>query len=90
MSLNELKATLSNVDLIVGNDTGPTYIGWANNIPTILLFGTTPISRMFENKTTKIIKSKTAKYQDKLDKNDFSINEIEVDEIMERIDEFFS
>ena len=90
MSLNELKATISNADLVIGNDTGPTYIGWANNIPTILLYGTTPISRMYENKTTKIIKSKTAKYLDKLDKEDFSINDIEVDEIMEKIDELFS
>jgi len=90
MSLNELKATISNADLIIGNDTGPTYIGWANNIPTILLYGTTPISRMYENKTTKIIKSKTAKYLDKLDKEDFSIKDIEVDEIMEKIDEIFS
>ena len=88
MSLNELKATLSNVDLIIGNDTGPTYIGWANNVPTILLYGTTPISRVYENKTTKIIKSKTAKYMDKLVKNDFSIKDIEVEEILEKIDEF--
>ena len=88
MTLNELKATLSNADLIIGNDTGPTYIGWANNIPTILLFGTTPVSRMYENKTTKIIKSKTAKYLDRLDKNDFSVKDIEVKEIMEKINEF--
>ena len=88
MNLNELKATLCNVDLIIGNDTGPTYIGWANNIPTILLYGTTPISRIYENNTTKIVKSKTAKYLDKLDKLDFSINDITVDEIMEKIDEF--
>ena len=90
MNLNDLKATISNADLVIGNDTGPTYIGWANNIPTILLFGTTPISRMYENKTTKIIKSKTAKYLNKLDKTDFSINDIEVYEIMEKIDELFS
>jgi len=90
MSLNELKATISNADLIIGNDTGPTYIGWANNIPTILLYGTTPISRMYENKTTKIIKSKTANYLDKLDKDDFSINDIEVEDIMEKIDELFN
>ena len=90
MDLNDLKAIISNADLVIGNDTGPTYIGWANNIPTILLFGTTPISRIYENKTTKIVKSKTAKYLDKLDKNDFSINDIEVSEIMEKIDELFS
>ena len=90
MSLNELKATISNADLIIGNDTGPTYIGWANNIPTILLYGTTPISRIYENKTTKVIKSKTAKYLDKLDKNDFSIRDIEIKEILKGIDELFN
>lgn len=88
MNLDNLKATISNADLVIGNDTGPTYIGWANNIPTILLFGTTPISRIFENRTTKIVKSKTAKYLDKLDKKDYSINDIEVEEILEKIDEF--
>lgn len=88
MNLNELKATLSRADLIIGNDTGPTYIGWANNVPTILLFGTTPVSRIFENKTTKVVKSKTAKHMDKLDKNDYSIKDIEVREILEKIDEF--
>ena len=86
MNLNELKATISNANLVIGNDTGPTYIGWANNIPTILLFGTTPISRIFENSSTKIIKSKSAKYLDKLDKNDFSIKDIEVSEILKAID----
>jgi heptosyltransferase-1 len=90
MSLNELKATLSSADLIIGNDTGPTYIGWANNVPTVLLYGTTPISRIYENKTTKIIKSKTAEYMDKLDKNDFSVNDIEVNEILRVINGFFS
>jgi heptosyltransferase-1 len=88
MNLDNLKATISNADLVIGNDTGPTYIGWANNIPTILLFGTTPISRIFENRTTKVIKSKSAKYLDKLDKEDYSINDIEVKEILETIDEF--
>jgi len=90
MSLNELKATISNADLVIGNDTGPTYIGWANNIPTILLYGTTPISRMYENKTTKIIKSKTAKYLDRLDKTDFSIRDIETKEILKVVDELFN
>jgi heptosyltransferase-1 len=88
MNLDNLKALISNADLVIGNDTGPTYIGWANNIPTILLFGTTPISRIFENRTTKIIKSKTAKYLDKLDKEDYSINDIEVNEILEKMNEF--
>lgn len=88
MNLDNLKALISNADLVIGNDTGPTYIGWANNIKTILLFGTTPISRIFENRTTKIIKSKTAKYLDKLDKEDYSINDIEVNEILEKMNEF--
>jgi len=88
MNLDNLKAAISNADLVIGNDTGPTYIGWANNIKTILLFGTTPISRIYENKTTKVIKSKSAKYLDKLVKDDYSINDIEVDEILEKIDEF--
>jgi len=88
MNLNELKATLSSVDLIIGNDTGPTYIGWANNIPTVLLFGATPIDRIYENSTTKVIKSKSAKSLYILNKDDFSIRDIGVEEILEKINEF--
>jgi len=83
MSLDQLKATISNADILIGNDTGPSYIAWANNVKNILLFGATPVGRVFENRFTKIIKSKTAKNSEIFDKNDFSIKDIEVGEILD-------
>ena len=42
MNLNQLKAAISRADLVIGGDTGPTHIAWANNVPSIALFGPTP------------------------------------------------
>jgi heptosyltransferase-1 len=42
MDLNQLKAAISRADLVIGGDTGPTHIAWANNVPSITLFGPTP------------------------------------------------
>ena len=32
IDLNTLKALISRVDLVIGNDTGPTHMAWALNI----------------------------------------------------------
>ena len=42
LNLNQLKAAVSRCDLVIGGDTGPTHIAWANNVPSIALFGPTP------------------------------------------------
>jgi len=86
MNLNELKACISYADLLIGNDTGPSYIAWANKIPNILLYGATPFGRVFENEYTKIIKSKTSKNLEVIDKNDFSIRDISVREILDAVE----
>ena len=41
LNLNQLKAVVSRCDLVIGGDTGPTHIAWANNVPSISLFGPT-------------------------------------------------
>ncbi len=82
ISLNSLKALISNVDLLIGNDTGPSYIAWANNIPSITLFGPTPPTRIYETKINKVLKSSSHVDPYKLDKNDFSISEIKEEEII--------
>ncbi len=82
ISLNALKALISNVDLLIGNDTGPSYIAWANNIPSITLFGPTPPTRIYETKINKVLKSSSHIDPYKLDKNDFSISEIKEEEII--------
>lgn len=57
-------------------------MSWALNIPSIMLFGPTPIERMFQTNTNKAIKSSSKINHFKLNKNDFSINEISVNEIV--------
>lgn len=82
MNLNELKEVISNTSLLIGNDTGPSYIAWANNIPSITLFGPTPPTRIYETKINRVLKSPSLVNPYKLDKNDFSISQIKEEEII--------
>ena len=82
LSLDDLKYVVSNSSLLIGNDTGPSHMSWALNIPSILLFGPTPIERMFQTVSNKAIKSNSKINHMKLDKKDFSIKEISADEIV--------
>ncbi|RXJ87156.1 lipopolysaccharide heptosyltransferase I [Arcobacter sp. CECT 8985] len=78
LDLNSLKALVSKVDLVIGNDTGPTHMAWALNIPSITLFGNTPGYRnTYITKINKIIESNSKVNPFKLDKNDFSIKNID-------------
>ncbi len=76
MNLNALKALISHADLLIGNDTGPSYIAWANNIPSIILFGPTPPSRIYQTDISVTLKSSSKVNHYKLNKEDFSIKEI--------------
>ena len=82
LSLDDLKYVVSNSSLLIGNDTGPSHMSWALNIPSILLFGPTPIERMFQTVSNKALKSNSKINHMKLDKKDFSIKEISADEIV--------
>lgn len=82
LDLNDLKALLSKVDLVIGNDTGPTHIAWGLNVPSITLFGCTPISRVYQTSINKVLKSSSLVNPRKLDKTDDSIKQIEVLEIV--------
>jgi len=42
LSLDELKSLISQVELLVGGDTGPSHIAWALSVKAIVLFGATP------------------------------------------------
>lgn len=76
IDLNTLKALISNINLVIGNDTGPTHMAWALNKPSITIFGPTPINRIYQTSINKIVKSNSNVDHFKLDKNDFSIREI--------------
>lgn len=76
LSLNDLKAAIARVDLLIGNDTGPTHMAWGLNRPSITLFGPTPVSRVYQTGINRVLKSPSVVNPFKLDKNDFSIAEI--------------
>jgi len=88
LELNDLKEVVSKVDLLVGNDTGPTHMAWALNIPSITVFGCTPGYRnTYETNINKIIESKSKVNPEKLKKEDFSIQNIDEEKIIEMIKE---
>ncbi len=83
MSLHELKGVVTKASLVVGNDTGPTYLGWACNKPTVILFGPTPPVRVYSDARTVLLKSPSRVDPLKLNRNDFSISEIRPQEILD-------
>jgi heptosyltransferase-1 len=82
INLNGLKAIIGKSDLLIGNDTGPTHMAWGLNVPSITIFGPTPVNRVYETPINKVITSSSEVNHYKLNKNDFSIKEIEVDKIV--------
>ena len=82
LDLNDLKAVCAKADLIIGNDTGPAHLAWGLNKPSIILFGCTPISRVYQTAINKVLKSPSMVNPYKLNKNDYSIAEIEVSQIV--------
>ena len=83
LSIDALICLVSKVDLVIGADTGPTHFAWALNIPSIVLFGPTPGNRnTVVSETNQIIESKSRVNPYKIDRNDYSIKDIEVEEII--------
>jgi heptosyltransferase I len=82
LKLDELILFVSNVDLVIGPDTGPTHISWALNIPSITLFGPTPGYRnTYETSINKVIESESKVNPYRINKNDYSIKNINVQQI---------
>jgi len=82
LNLDDLKHVISHASLLIGNDTGPSHISWALNIPSIILFGPTPIERAFQTPINTVLSSNSKINHYKLDKNDFSIKEIKVSDVV--------
>ena len=82
LTLDELKEVIKNSTLLIGNDTGPSHMAWAMNLPSIILFGPTPINRVYQTKINRVLKSSSKVNHFNLDKNDYSIKEIPVDEVV--------
>ena len=82
LNLNGLKYLISKSSLLIGNDTGPTHLAWGLNIPSITIFGPTPVNRVYQTPINKVVKSDSIVNHHKLDKNDFSIYEIDEQDII--------
>ena len=83
LSIDQLISLVGQVDLVVGSDTGPTHLAWACNIPSITLFGSTPGYRnALSSEKNQIIESKSNVNPLKIDKKDYSIQEIKVEEVL--------
>ena len=90
LSLDELISFISHMDLLIGNDTGPTHMAWAQNIASITLLGPTTERMIGETPQNIGIKSPSSVNLLKIDKNDFSIEEIEVNEVTKRAKELLN
>lgn len=77
LALQELCALISHAKLIIGNDTGPTHMAWAYNIPSITLFGPTNERMIYETKQNIAIHSDSTVDIFHINKNDFSIKNID-------------
>lgn len=83
LDLNNLKALIARADLLIGNDTGPTHMAWALNKPSITIFGPTPVSRVYQTDINKVVKSASIVNPYKLNRLDYSIKDIDENEIIE-------
>jgi len=83
LSIGELISFISQMSLVIGSDTGPTHMAWSLNIPSITLFGPTPGYRnTFETDINKYIESKSIVNPLNINKNDHSIKDIELEDIV--------
>ncbi len=83
LTLNEVKALLFKMDLIIGGDTGITHLAWALQKPSITLYGNTPMERFKLESPINV--SLTGNSNANYHKKDFSIQNIEPKNIKECI-----
>ncbi len=91
LTLPQLVALIDSVDLVIGNDTGPTHIAWAMNKASITLFGPTPAKKMmWQDKHHIAIESDSEVDPLKLNRNDMSIKDISSEHIYEKAQELLA
>ncbi len=83
LSIDALISLVQNANLVIGSDTGPTHLAWALNVPSITLFGPTPGYRnTYSTKINIVIESNSKVNPNKINKNDFSIKNIQVNDVV--------
>jgi heptosyltransferase-1 len=85
LNLNDLKSLISQIDLVIGGDTGPVHMAWATHIKSITLFGTTPYGRNTWQTNDNIVLSSKKTNVIKVDKYDNSIATIDDMQIVDKI-----
>jgi heptosyltransferase-1 len=90
LDLNQLKQLMANANLIIGNDTGPTHIAWALNKPSIILFGCTPVNRVYQTPINRVLKSPSIVNPYKLNRHDDSVKQIPVSTVIELAQELIN
>lgn len=86
LNLNQLKAAVGRCDLVIGGDSGPTHIAWACGIPSITLFGATPVC-ICPTETNRVIKTASQVNLRKPDPTDFSVSDISEADIAQHAEE---
>lgn len=81
LTLNEVKALLFKMDVIIGGDTGITHLAWALQKASITLYGNTPMERFKLESPINV--SLTGNSNANYYKKDFSIQNIEPKKIKE-------
>ncbi len=81
ITLNQLKGAVAMCDLVIGGDSGPTHIAWGCGVPSITLYGATPICTP-PSEINLTIKSDTRINYRSINSRDYSVCEISEDEIV--------
>lgn len=80
LTINQLKAAIGRSDLVIGGDSGPTHMAWASGVPSITLFGATPVC-INPTERNLVIKSNSHVNLLRPNANDTSVCEIAVERI---------
>ena len=81
LTINQLKAAIGRSDLVIGGDSGPTHMAWASGVPSITLFGATPVC-IDPTERNLVIKSSSRVNLVKPNADDTSVREIPVEGIV--------
>jgi heptosyltransferase-1 len=81
LNLNQLKAAIGRADVVIGGDSGPTHIAWGCGVPSITLFGATPVC-ILPTTQNLVIKTATTPHLHNHDSGDLSIQTIPVEYVV--------
>ncbi|RLA75721.1 MAG: lipopolysaccharide heptosyltransferase I [Epsilonproteobacteria bacterium] len=85
LTIRQLIQTIANSALVIGGDTGPTHMAWGLNRPSLTIYGNTPHQRnSYTTAINQTISSSSKVHANSLNKDDFSIKEIDPNTIISK------